>query len=180
MAPAASRNQQAIDAAEQALLVGALFGAGLPEAAERHLDQAARLYHRAELAEQHLREAQLLAPDHAAVLIGLYRFFFYKGRLEEALEVACVCLGKAARDNNLNADWHCVRPGDADFGSFGASLPRFYLFTLKAYAYLQMRLGDVDEGHDAVQKLLELDPSDKVNAGVLLGVWQRIGQADDD
>jgi tetratricopeptide (TPR) repeat protein len=180
MAPAFSRNEQAIDGAEQALLVNALFGAGLPEAAERHLDQAARLYHRAELAEQHLREAQILAPDHAAVLIGLYRFFFYKGRLEEALDVACTCLGKAARDNNLAADWHCVRPGDADFSNFGASLPRFYLFTLKAYAYLQMRLGDTDEGHAAVQKLLELDPSDKVNAGVLLGVWQRIGQADDD
>jgi hypothetical protein len=73
-----------------------------------------------------------------------------------------------------------VQPGDADFSSFEAKLPRFYLFTLKAYAYLQMRLGDVDEGNAAVQKLLELDPTDKVNAGILQDVWQRIGQSDDD
>jgi tetratricopeptide (TPR) repeat protein len=173
-------SEQEMSGREQMLLADALLGAGLPADAQRHLDHAGRLYHRAELAEQHLREAEVLAPDHAAVLIGLYRFYFYKGRLEEALDVACTCLGKAARDNKLAADWHCVRPGDADFGDFGAMLPRFYLFTLKAYAYLQMRLGDTDEGHAAIQKLLELDPSDKVNAGLLLGVWQRIGQVDDD
>jgi len=48
-------------------------------------------------------------------------------------------------------------------------LPRFYLFTLKGYAYLQMRLGNLHEGRAAVMKLLELDPSDKVGARVLLG-----------
>jgi tetratricopeptide (TPR) repeat protein len=175
-----SDNAQAIPGVEQLLPEDALLGAGLSPDAQRHLDQASVLYHRAELAEQHLHEALALAPDHAAVLIGLYRFYFYKGRLDEALQVACVCLGKAARDNNLVADWHCVQPGDADFSNFGAMLPRFYLFTLKAYAYLQMRLGDTDEGHAAVQKLLALDPTDKVNAGLLLEVWRRIGQADDD
>jgi tetratricopeptide (TPR) repeat protein len=180
MMSAASRNQQLRSEAEQLLLADALLGAGLPAEAQRHLDQAARLYHRAELAEQHLREAQALAPHHAAVLIGLYRFYFYKGRLDEALDVACDCLVKAARDNNLDADWHRVCRGDADFSSFDAKLPRFYLFTLKAYAYLQMRLGDTDEGHAAVLKLLELDPSDKVNAGLLLDVWRRMGQSDDD
>ena len=58
-------------------------------------------------------------------------------------------------------------------------LPRFYLFTLKGYAYLQMRLGDLDEGRAAVIKLLELDPSDKIGARVLLGVLDRMGQDDD-
>ncbi|MCK7472582.1 MAG: hypothetical protein MZV49_01395 [Rhodopseudomonas palustris] len=162
-----------------AALASALLGAGLPAAAQQHLDQAAALYHRAELAEQHLCEALALAPDHAAVLIGLYRFFFYKGRLHEALELACQCLIKAARDNNLPLDWHCVHATDAAFSDFGAALPRFYLFSLKAYAYLQMRLGDLDEAHAAIGKLLELDPSDKINAKLLLGVWERREYGDD-
>ena len=55
-------------------------------------------------------------------------------------------------------------------------LPRFYLFTLKGYAYLQMRLGELEESRDAVMKLLELDPSDKIGAKVLLGVLERIGK----
>ncbi|KIZ34682.1 MULTISPECIES: tetratricopeptide repeat protein [Rhodopseudomonas] len=178
--PGALHSELTMSGPEQSLLADALLGAGLPSDAQRHLDLAGVQYQRDDIAEQHLREAFALAPDHAAVLIGLYRFYFYKGRLDQALEIAQACLLKAARDNHLNADWRRVRRADAEFSSFAAALPRFYLFTLKAYAYLRMRLGDIDEGHAAIEKLLELDPSDKVNAGVLLGVWQRIGQVDDD
>ncbi len=165
---------------EQALLAGALLGAGLPTDAQRHLELAGADFQSDAEAERHLRDAQALAPDHAAVLIGLYRFYFYKGRLQEALRVAETCLAKAARDNGLDTDWRKVRRSDAEFSSFAAILPRFYLFALKAYAYLRMRLGDLDESHAAIEKLLELDPSDKVNAGVLNDVWKRIGHDDDD
>ncbi len=97
----------------------------------------------------------------------------------EALEIARQCLEKAARENNLAGNWRDVKPGDAQFGRYEEMAPRFFLFTLKGYAYLQMRLGNLDEGFDAVQKLLELDPTDKIGAKVLLEVIQRIGQDDD-
>jgi tetratricopeptide (TPR) repeat protein len=166
--------------ADDALLADALLGRGLPEDAEYHLWEASKSYHQDSVAEEHLREAQAIAPDHAAVLIGLYRFYFYKGRLSEALEVAKVCLTKAARENNLAGDWRNVKAGDAVFSRYEEILPRFYLFTLKGYAYLQMRLGDVEEGRAAVLKLLELDPSDKVGAKVLLEVVERMGRDDDE
>jgi tetratricopeptide (TPR) repeat protein len=165
---------------DDGLLAAALLGAGLPRVAEQHLLAAGRSYDRDTQAEWHLREAQALAPRHAAVLIGLYRFYFYKNRLKEALEVARLCLEKAAIDNGLPSDWHSVRAADAQFDSYEAALPRFYLFTLKGYAYLQLRLGNVAEGQAAVMKLLELDPGDKLGAGVLLGVLERMGQIDDD
>jgi tetratricopeptide (TPR) repeat protein len=163
---------------DDALLADALLGRGLPEEADYHLWEAAKSYHQDEVAESHLREAQALAPDHAAVLIGLYRFYFYKGRLAEALEVAKLCLAKAARENHLAADWRDVAAGDAVFSRYEDILPRFYLFTLKGYAYLNMRLGNVEEGRAAVLKLLELDPSDKIGAKVLLEVLQRMGRDD--
>jgi len=162
------------------LRVAAVLGGGLPPPAERHLQEASRSYHHDQLAEWHLREAQALAPHHAAVLIGLYRFYFYKNRLREALEVARACLRKAAVDNGLPSDWHQVQRADARFDSYEATLPRFYLFTLKGYAYLQLRLGNLGEGEAAVMKLLELDPADKLGARVLLGVLERMGQIDDD
>ncbi len=59
-------------------------------------------------------------------------------------------------------------------------LPRFYLFTLKGYAYLQMRLGNIVEGRDAVMKLLELDPGNKLGAKVLLEVVERMGRDEED
>src|SRR6187402_2206818 len=91
-----SEPQSVMDAA---LLADALLGGGLSPEAEFHLWEAGLSYHLDDVAEQHLRQAQALAPDHAAVLIGLYRFYFYKGRLADALAVAQLCLEKAAHEN---------------------------------------------------------------------------------
>jgi tetratricopeptide (TPR) repeat protein len=165
---------------DPAWLERACLGGDLPEPVEQHLRLAGLNYQNDAIAESHLFQAQALAPGHAAVLIALYRFYFYKGRLGDALAVADRCLVKAARDNRLNADWHQVRRSDAEFGSYDAILPRFYLFTLKAWGYLQMRLGRLEQSHAALTKMLELDPSDKLNATVLLQVLARHGQEDED
>ena len=165
--------------AEEAMLAGAVLGGGLPEDAAAELDLAAAAYHLEDSAERHLARAQALAPDHVAVLIGLYRFYFYKNRLSNALQVAELCLDKAARDNRLPPDWRDVRIGDADFSRYENPLPRFFLFTLKGFGYLNMRLGHLDLGRDALLKLLELDPSDKVGAKVLLDVLDRRGCDDE-
>lgn len=164
---------------EDALLAEALLGGGLPAEAEWHLWEAGLSYHLDEVAEGHLRKAEALAPGHAAVLIGLYRFYFYKGRLREALDVANLCLEKAARENNLPANWRDVTAVDAPFNRYEEIAPRFFLFTLKGYAYLHMRLGNLEEGYAAVRKLLDLDPSDKIGAKVLLDVLDRMGRDDD-
>jgi len=164
---------------EAALLADSVLGGCLPPAAERGLRLAGLAYHDDQVAERHLQEAADAAPEHAAVLIGRYRFYFYKGRLREALDVARVCLAKAARDVGLTADWRQVRREDADFGSYDAVLPRFFLFTLKGYGYLHMRLGELAEGRAALDKLLELDPGDKLGARVLLDVLERMGRDDD-
>lgn len=166
--------------ADDALIASVLLGQGLPAAAEHHLRMASLSYHNADLAEQHLRDAEALAPGHAAVLIGLYRFYFYKGRLDEALDVARVCLAKAARENGLSSNWRDVARDDADFSGWDAVLPRFYLFTLKGYAYLNMRLGNEREARLAVEKLLDLDPTNKLGGRVLLEVLERKGRDDDD
>lgn len=165
---------------DDALLAESVLGQGLPEEAEHHLRQAGLSYAQDLLAEFHLAQAEAIAPGHAAVLIGQYRYFFYKGRIEDALDTAHVCIAKALKDNRLALDWRDVAAADAAFGDTGSPLPRFFMFTLKGYAYLNMRLGNLEEGRLAIRKLLELDPTDKVNAKLLLGVLDRIGQPDDD
>jgi tetratricopeptide (TPR) repeat protein len=165
---------------DQNYLAEAILGGGLPEEAEICLWRAAESYADSATAEEYLRQAETHAPDHAAVLIGFYRFYFYKGRLREALSIAERCLVKAARENNFAIEWRLVNKDDAIFDSYDAVLPRFYLFTLKGYAYLKMRLGEIEESREAVMKLQELDPTDKIGAKVLLGVLDRIGVSDDD
>ncbi len=159
--------------------VEVLLGAGLPLEAKKCLDEAATVYADGDRALKLLREAETIAPAHPAVLIGLYRFFFYKGRLEECLEVCHVCLAEASYHNNLPDDWHQVQSSDADFSSY-EMMPRFFLFVLKGYAYLQMRLGNLEEGLVATMKLLELDASDKIGATLLLEVYQRKKERDAD
>ncbi len=156
-----------------------LFGGGLPPLAEHHLREAGLNYHLSEAAEDHLRQANRHAPDHFAVLIGFYRFYFYKGRLDEALDIGRICLAKAAREKNIAADWRDVRPEDAGFADLDDVLARFYMFCLKGYAYLNMRLGDLGEGRVAVAKLLELDPTDRVNAKLLSDVLERAERGDE-
>ncbi|WP_024520706.1 hypothetical protein [Bradyrhizobium sp. Tv2a-2] len=158
----------------------ALPGGGLPHEVDHHLWRAGLCYHLDEVAESHLRQALALAPGRSAVLIGLYRFYFYKGRLSEALEIARCCVAKAARESGLPDDWPDVNAVDAAFGRYENILSRFYLFSLKAYAYLQMRLGNLDEGRAAAEKLLELDPTDKIGGKVLLEVIEGMGKDDDD
>lgn len=155
------------------------LGEGLDSKAEEHLRLAGLHYHDDSLALRHLDQAEALAPGHAAVFISRYRFFFYKNRLQEALDVGRECLKKSARDIGCGEDWRLVKAEDAAFGQFEAILPRFFMFTLKGYAYLNMRLGDLDQGRAAIKKLLELDPSDKVGARVLLGVLERQGRDDE-
>jgi tetratricopeptide (TPR) repeat protein len=166
------------------LLASEVLGAGIPAEAEQHLHEAGRAFAQDDVAEWHLREARRIAPEHAAILIAFYRYYFYKGRLEGALEVARTCLVKAAVDlgfeSHLIDDWRQVTRKDAIFDSYEAVLARFFLFTLKGYAYLQMRLGNFSEGRDAVLKLLELDPGDKIGATVLLDVMQRMGKSEDE
>ncbi len=164
---------------EDSLLSHPLFGGGLPPLAQDHLREAGLNYHLGDVAEDFLRRAEKIAPDHFAVLIALYRFYFYKGRCEEALVVARTCLAKAAREKNMAADWREARAGDAEFGDYDDIIARFFMFSLKGYAYLNMRLGDLDEGRLAIAKLLELDASDKINAKLLFDILER-AESDDE
>ncbi|MCJ2181966.1 hypothetical protein MTR62_04505 [Novosphingobium sp. 1949] len=168
------------DAFERSILASPLLGGGLPAEARFHLDRAAERYHITDVAETHLFTAETLAPDHAAVLIALYRFYFYKGRLGEALDVARTCVAKALRLNVLGEDWRAVAPGDAPFGEWEALLPRFFLFSLKGFAYLSLRTGRLAEGREAAEKLIELDPRDRIGAQVLIDVLDRLEADEDD
>jgi hypothetical protein len=154
--------------------------AGLPAEAERQLELAGLAYTQDSVAERHLGEAMRIAPDHLAVQVGYYRYLFYKGRLKDALAQLDVCIANAAAQSGLPADWRKATPKDAEFGSYDSIWARFYLFALKAHGYIKMRLGDLEGGSTAIHKAMQLDPSDKVGAKILLEVVARQGQDDYD
>ncbi len=151
----------------------------LPANAAEQLRLASLTYADSAKAEMHLAMARMMASDNLAVKIGEYRYYFYKGRLSEAISIAEHCLKLTAQELGFPQSWRHVWPHHASFQSEEPA-HRFYLFCLKAYAYLLLRLNDMEQGREAVEKLLQLDPTNKVGGQVLLDVLERIGKDDYD
>lgn len=151
----------------------------LPPVAEEQLRLASHAYADDARAEMHLALAKAIAPGNPVVQVGEYRYYFYKNRLREALQVAEACLCTVSTELRIPRRWLDVSPAHADFRG-DEPAHRFYLFVLKAYAYLLLRLNRLVEGTLAAEKLMELDPGNKVGGQVLLDVLERIGKDDYD
>jgi tetratricopeptide (TPR) repeat protein len=151
----------------------------LSPVAEMQLRLASHAYADNAKAEMHLAIAKAIEPNNPVVHIGEYRYYFYKGRLEEALKVADACLITIAKELGLPQDWQHVMPHHADFTK-DEPAHRFYLFCLKAYAYLLLRLSKIEEGWAATDKLLLLDVNNKVGGQLLLDVLLRMDMDDYD
>jgi len=159
----------------------AVLGRGLPPAAEAALLEAGTLRSEPHRAMAAMMRAQALAPEHPAVLIAMYRHHFYGHRLQAARDVARRALLAGARVLGLPASWRDV-PRQALPGAREDATTRFYLFTLKGYAYLSLRLDDPVEARDALALLRHLDPDDCVGGALVEAVRQRalVGDDEDD
>lgn len=157
----------------------AVLGQGLPPQAEAALREAGQLRSDPPLAMAALMRAKALAPDHPAVLIAFYRHHFYGHRLAAARDVARHALAIGGQALGLPPVWRDV-PERALHGAKDDATVRFYLFVLKGYAYLSLRLDDDVEARDALAKLRHLDPEDCVGGALLEAVRQRNGVEDDD
>jgi len=116
------------------------------------------------------------APHDLDVRLGAYRFYFYTHRFAEAVPQAEAILALAAQRLNVAADWREVRPEDAGFSAPDLA-PGLYLQALIALAYCHMRLGDFETGQPYLDKLFELDPTDRFGA-VRLEAAARAGEAE--
>jgi hypothetical protein len=150
----------------------AVLGLALPPLVEQALQEAGAHRADANRSMAALMRAQALAPEHPAVLIALYRHHFYGHRPAMAREVACRALVVGAKALGLPARWREV-PRVALRGARDDARTRFYLFVLKGYAYLSLRLDDPVEARDALALLRALDPDDRVGAAVLEAVRVR-------
>ncbi|MBZ0091956.1 MAG: hypothetical protein K8F27_07020 [Sulfuricellaceae bacterium] len=136
-----------------------------PEAAA-HVEQAARVYSDGAAAEKELLAAIAASPDCLGAYFSLYKFYFYQYRLGEAVRAARMAMDIAARQGGFDADWHRLTPASSDWAKVD-SPAHFYLFTLKALAFMHLRLDKGDEAMAMLAKLFELDPQDSVGASVI-------------
>lgn len=144
------------------------FDQPLPDQVAGLLDAAAELYGTPE-AEHKLLEAYFLAPENFNVLVALYRYFYYQHRYRDALRVADRVLAITAELLGISRDWRRLSDTDLAFGvQHSMALMRFYLYALKGAGYLCMRLGELHEARDRLQKIVDIDTSDRIGAKALL------------
>ena len=146
------------------------FDEPLSLADENLLKSAADAYP-AKTAEQILLSLHTRMPESLIVIVALYRFYYYQHRYQEALDIAARALDTSSSRLNLFVDWSELTEshlGQAVFVSMG--LIRFYLFSLKASAYLLLRTGETEQAHARLKKIVELDPADQFGARFLFNL----------
>lgn len=116
------------------------------------------------MAEAKLLEARQMAPGSLAVHFSLYKFYFYKKRLVDAERIAREALIEAANQGGFDPDWGNL---DADSADWTNEAAHFYLFSLKALAFIRLRQGDESGCWRILDKIEQLDCNDSVGASVI-------------
>ena len=120
-------------------------------------------------AETLLWQAQRMDANALPVYFSLYKFYFYKGNLEQAELAARMALLAAAMQSGFNADWRGLQADSADWLDYDTPA-HFYLFSLKALAFIRLRRGDIAESSAILAKMAEIDPGDSVGASVIRSI----------
>lgn len=150
------------------------FGGDMPTAARHCLHLAAHAP--PEEVASLLWTAQAMAPQALGVYHVLYKHHAAQRELPQAERAACRGLREAARQAGLHTDWREVTPATVPAGvDFQASGPaRFWLFTLKALAFIRLRSGEPAQARELLAAIARLDPQagigDEVIAALLASV----------
>ena len=144
-----------------------MFGPKVPAEIDHYLQQAVKAHEDdPEKAEQLLWKAQRLDPRQLEVYIALYKFYFYKARLDEADQVTQLALKMCAEVGEFAEDWQQLDENSTDWNQ-PAGAARIYLYTLKALSFIRLRQERQEDAEQILNKLDQLDPDDQVGHSVL-------------
>ena len=109
------------------------------------------------LAEQYIRSALSQAGNNLDVLVGAYRFFFYKHQPETALSIAEQVLQLISKTENLPIEWSQLKP----FLLTHKQEPniRLYLNAYAAKGLILAQLGKLDSAQEISERVREIDDS---------------------
>lgn len=125
-----------------------------------------------------LIKAIALAPQSLTVQVALYRFYYYQHRYQDALDVAMESMKQTADLLEFKVGWELLDINILGIGVFKSmTLVRFYLLALKGAGYLNLRLGNLDEGVAMLNKVASLDKHDRLGSSSLLQVVERYRRA---
>ncbi|HEY3301074.1 MAG TPA: tetratricopeptide repeat protein [Methylophilaceae bacterium] len=117
-------------------------------------------------AESLLLRALAVEPSCLHVYYTLYKLYFKNNRLSDADRTINLALDQASKQAGFAADWHLLTAQSCDWRVID-SPQHFYLFSLKALAFVRLRQACVMDANHILAKLREIDPHDSVGASVI-------------
>jgi len=154
------------------------FGGCEPEFARQLLHQASAT---PEDAAALLWSAQALAPGSLGIYYAIYKHHARRREFEAAEGAARRGLAEAARQAGLPEDWRSATraslPAGLDFRDHGVA--RFWLFTLKALAFIALRRGRPDEARALLAQITALAPDAHIGDDVIATMLASVDPADD-
>ncbi len=99
---------------------------------------------------------------------ALYKFYFYQARLKESENFIMAGLEEAARQGGFPSDFHRLYREQSKWDLYANETTLFYLYTLKALAFIKLRLDQKTQAHIILDIMQELDPEDRSGVSVIL------------
>ncbi len=146
-----------------------LFSPNLPAAINQLLQAAVAASHADPTrAETLFLQAQALDNQCLQTYFALYKFYFHQKRLADAERVVIAGLVESARQGGFPCDHKHLVKASGEWDLYANETTLFYLYTLKALAFIKLRQGCGMDARQLLADLKQLDPKDLSGASVIM------------
>ncbi|QWF71130.1 hypothetical protein KEF85_01125 [Methylomonas paludis] len=154
-----------------------LFSPDLPEAVNQLLQAGVVANHvDRPRAEALFKQAQQLDGSCLQTYFALYKFYFYQGRLDEAEREVHAGLAAAALQGGFPGNYRQLAAVAASWDMYASEVSLFYLYTLKALAFIKLRQDQTDDAQYILTLLKQLDPEDRSGGSVIMQLAQALNE----
>ncbi|WP_027159433.1 hypothetical protein [Methylobacter luteus] len=113
-------------------------------------------------------QAQTMDSHCLQTYFALYKFYFYQKRLTDAERIVLSGLEESARQGGFPSDYRRLAREPRKWDLYANEITLFYLYTLKALAFIKLRQGHLVEGQFILSQLQQLDPQDLSGGSVIM------------
>jgi hypothetical protein len=99
---------------------------------------------------------------------ALYKFYFFQKRLVDAEQMVLAGLKESAKQGGFPNDYRRPAENRQKWNLYANESSLFYLYTLKALAFIKLRLGCSVDARLVLLYLQQLDPEDRSGASVIM------------
>ena len=146
-----------------------LFSPNIPDAVDYLLQTAVAASSVDQIkAENLFLQAQALDKQCLQTYLALYKFYFFQKRLVDAEKIVLSALEESARQGSFPHDYHQLALDGKKWNLYASETTLFYLYSLKALAFIKLRQAQEIEAQLILSHLKQLDPEDLIGASVIM------------